>query len=55
MAGSLKLKLNDHLAFTIGEIREARVTHHQLVFQPNLFMIFNRAPGDLPRPTSPDF
>ena len=50
VAESLKLKLNDHLVFTIGgENREARVTSLRTInwdnFQPNFFMIFQ--PGTL--------
>src|SRR5471032_1434012 len=50
VAESLKLKLNDHLIFTVGgENREARVTSLRTInwdnFQPNFFMIFQ--PGTL--------
>ncbi|MGH8408779.1 MAG: ABC transporter permease, partial [Pseudomonas sp.] len=50
VADSLKLKLNDHLVFTVGgENREARVTSLREInwdnFQPNFFMIFQ--PGTL--------
>ena len=50
VAESLKLKLNDHLIFTVGgENREARVTSLREInwdnFQPNFFMIFQ--PGTL--------
>jgi len=50
VAESLKLKLNDHLVFTVaGENREARVTSLRTInwdnFQPNFFMIFQ--PGTL--------
>lgn len=50
VADSLKLKLNDHLIFTVGgENREARVTSLREInwdnFQPNFFMIFQ--PGTL--------
>src|SRR5450830_641594 len=50
VAESLKLKLDDHLVFTVaGENREARVTSLRTInwdnFQPNFFMIFQ--PGTL--------
>ena len=50
VAESLKLKLDDHLVFTVaGETREARVTSLRTInwdnFQPNFFMIFQ--PGTL--------
>ena len=50
VAESLKLKLGDHLVFTVGGVnREARVTSLRSInwdnFQPNFFMIFQ--PGTL--------
>lgn len=50
VATSLKLKLGDHLVFTVaGENREAKVTSLRTInwdnFQPNFFMIFQ--PGTL--------